>query len=61
MNLVNDFVSVVVLVGQDGSSALHWAASNNSPEVAQMLVAAKANMDIKNNVRAGCSWLGAGH
>ena len=41
-------------------TALHWAAWNNSLEVAEVLVAANANADIKNKVRAGCSWLGAG-
>ena len=49
--LVTDFV----LVGQSGYTALHLAAWNNSLEVAKVLVAAKANLDIKNMVRAGCS------
>ena len=49
----------VVLVGQNGNTALHRAAWNNSLEVAEVLVAANANVDIKNKVRAGCSWLGA--
>ena len=56
--LVTDCVSVV-LVGQDGSTALDKAAFMNSLEVAEVLVAANANVDIKNKVRAGCSWLGA--
>ena len=45
----------VVLVGQYGFTAVHEAALGNSLEVAKVLVAANANMDIKNNVRAGCS------
>ena len=53
--LVTDFV----LVGQSGYTALHRAARNDSLEVAEVLVAANANVDIKNWVRAGCSWLGA--
>jgi hypothetical protein len=51
----------VVLVGQNGLTALYKAAINNSFQVAEVLVAANANVDIKNNVRAGCSWLCAGH
>ena len=58
--LSTDCVSVV-LVGQNGSTALHLAAWNNSLEVAEVLVAANANEDIKNKVRAGCSWLCAGY
>ena len=49
----------VVLVGQFGNTALHMAAWNNSVEVAKVLVAANANVDIKDKVRASCSWLGA--
>ena len=45
----------VVLVGQERSTALHRVAWDNWLEVAEVLVAANANMDIKNNVRAGCS------
>ena len=56
--LIADCVSVV-LVGQRGETALHKAADKNSPEVAEVLLAANANVDIVNNVRAGCSWLGA--
>jgi ankyrin repeat protein len=44
-----------VLVAQFGNTALHRAARNNSLEVAEVLVAANANVDIKDNVRAGCS------
>ena len=51
----------LVLVGQHGSTALHKAAWNNSLEVVEVLVAANVNIDIKSTVRAGCSWLGAGH
>ena len=45
----------------NGYTALHYAAWNNSHELAEVLVAANANVDIKNTVRAGCSWLGAGY
>ena len=58
MVLVTDRVSVV-LVGQSGSTALYFTAYNNSLEVAKVLVAANANVDVKTDVRAGCSWLGA--
>jgi ankyrin repeat protein len=58
--LITDCVSGV-LVGQYGNTALHWAALKNSLEVAEVLVAANANVDIKNMVRAGCSWLRAGY
>ena len=47
--LVTDCVSVV-LVGQQGNTALHRAAYSNSLEVAEVLVAANANVDIKDNV-----------
>ena len=50
-----------VLVGQSGHTALLLTARNNSLEVVEVLVAANANVDIKDNVRAGCSWLCAGH
>ena len=62
--LITDSVSVV-LVGQfgnkNGDTALHEAAAYNSLEVAEALIAANANLDIKDQVRAGCSWLGAGY
>ena len=58
MVLVSDCVSAVLVV-QAEWTALHRAACNNSLEVAEVLVAANANVDIVNNVRAGCSWLGA--
>jgi len=34
---------------KDGYTALHWAAQKNSLEVAEVLVAANANVDIVNN------------
>ena len=49
--LGTDCVSVV-LVGQRGYTALHKAAMKNSLEVAKVLLAAKANIVIKTNVRA---------
>ena len=42
-----------------GKTALHVAAVNNSPEVARVLLAANANVDMENEVRAGCNRLGA--
>ena len=48
-----------MLVAQSGSTALIKAACKGSFEVAKVLVAANANVDIKNEVRAGCSWRGA--
>jgi len=56
--LITDCVSVVLVV-QSGWTALHMAAKRNFLEVAEVLVAANANVDIKDNVRVGCSWLGA--
>ena len=47
----------VVLVGQYGKTALYMAARSNSFQVAEVLVAANANADIKDNVSASCSWL----
>ena len=49
------------MVVQSGQTALHDAAENNSLEVAKVLVAANANVDVKDKVRACCSWLGAGY
>ena len=45
----------VVLVAQNGKTALHYAASNNWLELAKVLVAATANVDIKDNVSPSCS------
>ena len=56
--LITDCVAVV-LVAQNGNTALHEAAYNNSLEVAEVLVAANANVDALRHVSAGCSWLGA--
>ena len=47
-------------VGQSGTTALDWAASNNSLEMAELLLGAGASVDAKNRVRAGCTCLGAG-
>ena len=58
--LITDCVSVVLL-GQHGNTALYLAAWSNSLEVAEVLVAANSNANIKNAVRAGCSWIGAGY
>ena len=43
-------------VGQNEKTALHMAAMRNSPGVADVLLKAKADVDIKDDVRAGCSW-----
>ena len=47
----------VVLAGQYGETALHMAVRSNSVKVVEVLVAANVNADIKDRVRAGCSWL----
>ena len=49
---------LIMAVAQHEYTALHKAACKNSVKVAEDLVAANANVDIKANVRAGCSWLG---
>ena len=46
---------LIMAVGQYAETALHEAAAYNSLEVAEVLVAANANVDIKTKVRAGCS------
>ena len=48
-------------VEQAGNTALHWAAryhSNNSLEMAQLLLATKAAIDVQNKVMdmAACKW-----
>ena len=57
--LLHTHTLLIMAVAQYGYTALHKAACNNSLEVAEVLVAANANVDIKDRVRAGCSWLGA--
>ena len=42
-------------MGQDGFTALHSAARNNSLEMAQVLLTSKAAVDVKSIVRA--AWL----
>ena len=49
----------VVLVGQSGETALYKAARHNSVNVAEVLMAANVNVDIRDKVRAGCNWSGA--
>ena len=46
-------------MGQGGATALHLAAYYNFLEIAELLLGAGASADAKNNVRAGCSYLGA--
>jgi len=52
--LLHTHTLLIMAVAQYGT-ALHYAALNNSLEVAEALVAANANVHIKNNVRASCS------
>ena len=59
--LLHAHTLLIVIVAQYGDTALHKAAYNNSPELAEVLLAANANVDIVNKVRAGCSWRGAGY
>ena len=59
--LLHTHMLLITAVRQFGYTALHRAAMNNRVEVAAVLAGANANVDIKNNVRASCSWLGAGH
>ena len=53
--LLHTHTLLIIAVAQYAETALHVAAQKNSLEVAEALVAAKANVDIKNKVRAGCS------
>ena len=46
-------------VGQGGHTALHNAARNDSLEMARLLLAAKATVDVQNKVRSACKWLRA--
>ena len=57
--LLHTLTVLIMAVGQRGQTALHQAAIKNSLEVAEVLVAANANVEIKSDVRAGCSWFGA--
>ena len=57
--LLHTHTLLIIAVAQNGWTALHKAASKNSLEVAEVLVAANANVQIKDRVRAGCSWLRA--
>ena len=56
--LLHTHTLLIMAVAQYGNTALHGAADYNSLEVAKVLVAANANVDIKTNVRASCSWRG---
>ena len=47
-------VDCVVAGGQDGNTALHEAARNNSLDVAGLLVKSGAKLDATNEVRANC-------
>ena len=53
--LLHTHTLLIMVVAQLGRTALHVAALKNSLEVAEVLVAANANVDIMNEVRAGCS------
>ena len=65
--LLHTHALLTMAVGQDASTALHKAADisqahpGSGLEIAKVLVAANANVDIVDYVRAGCSWLGAGY
>ena len=46
-------------MGQRWHTALHTAAYYNFLEVVELLLGAGASVDAQENVRAGCSCLGA--
>ena len=52
---------LIMAVRQWGETALYKAAYNNLTDLAEVLLAANAAVDIMNKVRACCSWLGAGY
>ena len=47
------------MVEQFGRTALHMAARNDSPQIAQLLLATKATVDVTTKVRAACRWIHA--
>ena len=53
--LLHTHTLLITAVAQYGATGLHYAAIKNSFEVAEVLVAANANVDIKTTVRASCS------
>ena len=57
--LLHTHTLLIMVLAQNGSTALHQATFKNSTQVAEVLVAANANVDIRDNVSACCSWLGA--
>ena len=59
--LLHTHMLLIMVVAQAGWTALHYAAWKKSLEVAEVLVAANANIDIVDRVIASCSWLRADH
>ena len=57
--LLHTHTLLIIVVAQYGFTALYKAAESNHFKVAEVLVAANANVDIINKVRAGCNRLGA--
>ena len=45
---------LIIAVGQTGFTALHIAAKDNRWELVELLLAAKAEVDAKSKVGAGC-------
>ena len=48
-------LTVWLVAEQNGSTALHWAASHNSLEVAEMLLIAGAEVDASDKVSTCCT------
>ena len=49
-------LTLLLWVEQNGYTALYWAAHNNYLEMAQLLLATKAAVDVQDKVRAACRW-----
>ena len=50
---------LTVVVEQTRQTALHTAAAEDSVETAELLLGARAALDIKDNVRTTCRWIHA--
>ena len=50
---------LTVVVEQTRQTALHTAAAEDSVETAELLLGARAALDVKDNVRTTCRWIHA--